>query len=394
MATGVIKNNTVIGIETESTEGTYVAPSGATVYLQVLDGIDITPSRELIDRQLIDDSIGKEAPRMGTKSVTATIPVEFRAHGTAGSAPDFDLLLKGALGTVRNSATATAKNTSHSSTVIQIEDADIAKYAVGDCVLVKESGEYDIRPISAVATGVGTASITFPFALAGGAPANTVAIEAFRTYYPANTGHPSLSVSAYWGNTIRQALLGGKVNSMSLENFTAGQVASLNFGLEGINFTQIDGAAPHTPSYDAGLPPIILQACVYRNGTTMELPSFSLQLTNELGFMTSTCSANGRTSGRVVSREITGTINPYTDDTAVTRFDDWVAGTTFSLFAYAYNPTATAGQFEDAVAIWMPNCIATEFKIADQDGVLVDEIGFRATRGTDGTTNELYMSFI
>lgn len=394
MSTGVIKAGTIVGIEAESTEGTYVAPSGTGVYLQTLEGLDITPAREVITRQLLDDSVGQETPRMGMKSVQATIPVEFRANGTAGSAPDFDLLVKGALGAVRNSATATAKNTSHSSTVINIEDADISKYAVGDCVLVKESGEYDIRPISAVNTGTGTAAITFPFALTGGAPANTVAIEAFRTYYPANTGHPSLSVSTYWGNTVREAILGAKVSSMSLENFAAGQVASLNFGLEGLNFTRIDGAAPHTPVFDAGLPPIILNACIYRNGTSMEIPSFSLQVNNTLGAMTSTCSANGKTSQRVVSREVTGTINPYMDDTAVTRFDDWVAGTTFSLFAFAYNPTSTAGQFEDAVAIWMPNCVTTEMKVADQDGVLVDEIGFMATRGTDGTTNEIYMTFI
>lgn len=392
MATGVIKNNTLLAIETEVTEGTYVAPSGTGVYCQTLEGLDFTPAREVIDRALLDDSIGKETPRMGMKSASGSIPVEFRANGTAGAAPDFDLLLKGALGTVRNGTATTAKNTSHSTTVINIEDADISKYAVGDCVLVKQSATYEIRPITAVDSTGGAANITLGFALSG-APANTVGLEAFRTYYPSNTAHPALSISTYWGNTIRQALLGAKVTSMSLENYSAGQVASLNFGVEALNFTQIDGAAPHTPAFDAGLPPIILQACVYRNGTAMELPSFSLNLANTLAFMTSTCSSSGRTKGRVTSREITGTINPYMDDTSVARFDDWVAGTTFSLLAYAYNPTSTTGEFEDAVAIWMPNCVATEFKVADQDGVLVEEIGFRATRGTAGTTDELFMTF-
>lgn len=394
MATGVIKNNSILAIESEVTAGTYVAPSGTGVYLQTLEGVEFTPAREVIERGLIDDSIGKESPRMGMKSVTGTIPVEFRANGTAGAAPDFDLLLKGALGTSRNATASTSKNASHTSTVIGIEDADISKYSVGDCVLVKQSGAYEIRPISAVATGVGTATITFPFALSNGAPSNSVVIEAFRTYYPSNTAHPDLSISEYWGNTIRQALLGAKVTSMALENYTAGQVASLNFGVEGVNFTQVDGAAPHTPAYDAGLPPIILQACVYRNGTSMEIPSMSLNLTNTVSFMTSTCSASGRYKGRVSAREITGSINPYMDDTSVARFDDWVAGTSFSLFAYAYNPTSTSGEFEDAVAIWMPNCVATEFKVADQDGVLVEEIGFTATRGTAGTTDELFMGFI
>lgn len=393
MATGVIKNSTILGLEAESTEGTYVAPSGVTSYCQTLDGLEITPAREVIDRNLLKSSIGKDIPRMGIKSASGTIPVEFRANGTAGAVPDFDVLLRSALGAVRTKTASTSKNASHTSTVIGIEDADISKYAVGDCVLVKESGAYEIRPISAVDSTGGAATITFPFALSNGAPSNSVVIEAFSTYYPASTGHPSISVSAYWGNTIRQAILGARVASMSLDNYSAGQVASLNFGVEGLDFTQIDGAAPSTPSYDAGLPPIILEACVYRNGTALELPSFGLSLSNTLGFQTSTCSSNGRTAGRVTAREITGTINPYTDDTSVSRFDDWVAGTVFSLFAYAYNPTSTSGQFEDAVAIWMPNCVATEFKLADQDGVVTDEIGFRATVGT-AETGELFMSFI
>jgi hypothetical protein len=125
----------------------------------------------------------------------------------------------------------------------------------------------------------------------------------------------------------------------------------------------------------------------------MELPSFGLTVNNTLSKATSTCSSNGVTKLRVSSREVTGSINPYMDDTSVTRFDDWVAGTTFSLFAYAYNPTSTTGEIEDAIAIYMPNCVATEFKVSDQDGLLVEEIGYRATRGTAGTTDEIYMTF-
>ena len=392
MATGVIKNNTLLAIEEEVTEGTFVAPSGTGVYCQTLEGLDFTPSREIIERSLLDDSIGMEAPRMGMKSASGTIPVEFRANGTAGAAPDFDSLLKAALGASRNQSAVTSKNTTHTTTSIKIEDADISKFVVGDSVLVKQSGAYEVRPITAITGGSGTYAITLGFALSG-TPSNSVVLEAWKTYYPSNTGHPSLSLSTYWGNTIRQALVGARVSSMSLENFSAGQVASLNFGVESLSFTQVDGAAPHTPVFDAGLPPIILQACVYRNGTSMELPSFGLNLANTLSFMTSTCSSNGRTKGRVTKREITGTINPYMDDTSVSRFDDWVAGTTFSIFAYAYNPTSTSGEFEDAIAIWMPNCVATEFKVADQDGVMVEEIGFKATRGTAGSTDELFMTF-
>ena len=396
MAIGLIKQNTIIGIEVESTEGTYVAPTAATSYLTPLsDGFDLTPAREVIDRGLLNASPGKETPRLGIRSVTATLPVEFRASGVEGGDVDHGLLLRGALGATRSATSSTSK-TGNTATVIQIQDADISKYAVGDVVVIEESGAHEARPISAVDTSIGTANITLAFALANGAPADNVVVSAFRTYYTAATGHPALSLSYYWGNEIREAGIGTKVTSMSLENYSTGQVASLNFGLEGLNYSEINGVAPHTPTYDTGLPPIILSACVFRNGTSLDLNAFGLSLTNTLGFLTSTCSENGRISSRVTSREITGTINPYKDDTSTAYFDDWNDGTEFSLFAVAYNPSATAGEFTlgSVVSIWLPQCFATEFKVGEVEGILADEIGFRATRGAQGTSEECYMGLV
>lgn len=397
MATGIIKGNTIVGLTEEVTEGTYVAPSSTTTYLQVLDGIDVKPARELIDRALITSSPGKPTPRLGIKTCSASVPIEFRASGVEGGDVDGGSLLKGALGATRAVATnTTTKASAHSSTVIKIEDADISKFAVGDMVLVKQTGAHEVRPISAIATGAGVATITFPFALTNGAPANSVVLSKYTTYYTAATGHPSLSLSTYWANEIRSALIGGKVTSMSLEGFEPGKVASLNFGLEGLSFTEINGAAPHTPAYDTGTPPIILNACVWRAGVLTAVNSLGLQLSNELGFVTSTCSANGRTSARVKGRELSGTINPYKDDTSVTYFDDFVAGTEFSLFAYAYNPSSTAGEITmgSVVAIWLPQCVTTEYHVGEVDGILADELSFRATRGSAGTSEECYIGLI
>jgi hypothetical protein len=170
----------------------------------------------------------------------------------------------------------------------------------------------------------------------------------------------------------------------------------VELGLEGLNFTEINGAAPHTPAYDTGTPPLILSACVYRAGVDTRVNQFSVQLKNELGFVTSTCSANGATAIRVKSREITGALNPYKDDTAVTNFDDWVAGTEFSLFASAYNPSSTTGQITmgSAIGIWLPQCVTTDYKVAEVDGILTDEMSFRATRGSVGTSEEMYVGLI
>jgi len=398
MAIGMIKNLTVVGLMEESTEGTYLAPASATDYIQPQsDGFEVAGARELLDRDILDASIGMASPILGIKSVTSALPVELRASGTEGAATDFDLLVKGALGATRAiTTTTTTKASGNTGSVLQIEDADISKFAVGDIIAVKESGAHHVGAITAVATGVGVATITITPAKPSGVFSNSVVISKSKMYYTANSGHPPLSVSIYQGNTIRQSAVGCKVSSMSIENFSTGQLASMNFALEGLTFDQVDGAAPHTPTFDSGLPPVILSACVYKDGTSIDINEFGISVANTLSFITATCNANGRASSRVTKREITGSINPYKDDTSVANHTAFIAGTTFSLLVRAYIPSSTAGEMTmgSIVGIYLPNCFTTELATGDQDGILTDQISFKATRGTTGATEEMYMGFI
>jgi len=397
MATGLVRNNSIFALKEESTEGTYAPPAATTDYLQALEGFSFKPSREVLDRSIITASPGREAPKMGVKASQASIPVEFRGSGVEGGDVDFSLLLKGALGTSRSaSTTTTTKAVGNTSTVLQIEDADISKFAVGDMVVVKKSGQYEMRPISAVDTTIGAATITFPFALDGGAPGASVVVSKFLTYLTAAVGHPHMSLSAYWANEIRDSLIGGMVTSMALENWAPGKLANWSFGLEGLSFDRIDGAAPHTPAYDTGTPPVILNACVWRDGLDTRVSQLGVNVSNVLGFLTDSCSSNGRRAARVKEREISGSFNPYMDDADVDHFTDWVAGTQFSLFAYAYNPSAVAGQGEmgSFVGIWLPQCVAIDFAPNEADGIMVNDIGFRATRGSNGTQEEMYLGLV
>jgi len=394
MATGLIKNNTVIGCETEATEGTYLAPAADTSFIQPLeDGFGMSPAREIIDRNVLNASPGKPTPRLGTKTGAGELPVEFRGSGVEGGEPDFSKLLEGALGARRNSTGSTTK-IGNTATVLQIEDADISKYAVGDIVVVEESGAFESRPIVAVDTTGGAANITLAFALTAGAPADNVDISAFQTYHPAATGHPSFSVTYFWANAVAQALIGAKIASLSLDNFVTGQVAGFNFGLESLSYRdEAIEAAPFTPVFDDELPPLILSACMYRNGLLIPVNTFGLNLANTLGFLTDMCSPNGRVSSRVTNREILGTINPHKDDSFTNFFDDWTNGTEFSLFVSAANPGASPGELDlgSIVSIWLPQCFTTEFVTGDLEGILVDDLSFRATRGGQGDKDEMFI---
>lgn len=398
MTTPIIRDTSLFGLETESTEGTYVAPSAATSYFQPLeDAFELTPARELLDRTVVNSSIGPSTPKMGMKTVSGTVGVEFRASGTEGADVDFGLFLKGALGATRSiSTTTTTKSSGNTGSALQIEDADISKFAVGDIIVVKESGGHHPCVVTAKDSSSGTANITISPSKASGSFSNSVVISKSTMYYTAATGHPALSVSYYWANQIRQAAIGAKVTSMSLENFTTGQLPSLSFGFEGLTYSEADGAAPHTPTYDTGTPPVVLSACIYKNGTSFAVNQFSLSLENTLGFQTSTCSANGRIGSRVVERVISGSLNPYADDTTMAWYDLFDAGTEFSLFIKAFNPSSTAGELTmgSCIGIYLPKCIVTEYKKGDQEGLVTDEVSFQAVRGAAGDTEEMYLGLI
>ena len=389
-----IKSNGKYAVMVESVEGTYEVPASGSDFIAVLeDGNELSPAKELLERSVLTGSIGKVTPRTGMKSVSASLGVELKAGSTAGADPEYAPLLKGAFGATRNRATVvTTKGSGNTATVLQIEDADIADLQIGDIIVVKQAGAYHISPITARSTGAGTATVTMLVAHPSGDCTDSVTVAPFRTWYANNTGHPSLSVTKYVDDVITEKATGCRVSSMALEGFATGGLANFSFGLEGMGFDRSVAAPPYTPSLDSSLPPVILSAKVYLDGTVIEVNELTVSLENTVGFATSTGSANGRISGRISERTITGTIDPYKASDSVANYTKFVNNTQFSLFAFAYNPTTTAGEFGEMVGFYMPKCVITEISEADQDGILKDSLTFSASTGSDGSSKELYFS--
>jgi len=392
-----VKDNTVYAVEVEDTEGTYKAPQADTSFVQTLaDGAEMTPAKDLLERNIFNGSIGKTTPRTGTRSVTGAMPVEMRASSTEGDAPEYDALMRSAMGSRRQVTATTADDTDaggpHTTTRIYLLDADASKYSVGDCVTVQVTGDYHTSPVTAVSNTPGDVYVDLLIA-ADNAFTDGDVIAAVSTYVTADSGHPSLSISKYVETTVLEAATGSRVNSMSLESFTTGQLANWNFGFEGLYSDRTLTAQPFTPAYSDALPPIILSACIYQDTVQLPLNELGVTLENSLGFATSTCSENGRISGRATERTVAGTMNPYKQDDSVAQFDKFNDNTEFSIFGSAYIPSTTAGEYGQVVAFYMPNCLTVEIGEADQDGLLQDAIAFAAGRGSDGTSEEIYISF-
>ncbi len=395
MAIGVPLNESSVAVKEESTEGTYVAETAGTDFVEVLaDGLEVTQEKETIERNNLSSTLEKVAPRTSTRAVSGTIPVEYKADGTAGDAPETDALYKSLMGGSRSAASATT-TTGNSSTVLNFSSHS---FSIGDIVLVQESGAFEVRPISSTTSG----TITFPFALANGAPSDGVVVEAVQTYFMDGSNAPTLSITRYIGGELREKSIGCRVSSASLENFTTGQVPSVSMGFGGLDFDREDGAPLFTPTFDSAQPPVVLSACVFIDGVQRDMNSFSFSIENEIGRITSTCSDNGVISSRITSQMATGSMDPYIDDAdADGLFTKFKNNEDISIFGFALIPdsassiNATTGlpdDFADVVAFWIPQAKITEFPVGDQEGIATNAITWQAFRSSGN--DSIFLSFI
>lgn len=393
-----IKNNTKVAINLEVTEGTYVPPVAGSDFISPLsDGLEFSPAQELLDRNNLNSSIGKSTPRSGMKSVTGNLPVEAKANGIEGAEPEYGLLIEAALGAKRQVTTTTIDDADaggpHTTTTMFLLDGDDGKYNIGDIVHVKVTGDHHVSPIVSTTTGAGNVSVTL-LVPADNAFTDGDVISAITTYLPANSGHPTFSMTKYIEDARREQAAGCRISTMSLNNFVTGQVADWGFNYEGLNWDSDLNALGLTPEFDTALPPIVLSACVYQDGVQLDVNEVGMNIENTLAFKTSTCSPDGKISSRPSERNVNGTINPYKQDDDITNFDLFKNNTEFSIFGFMGIPTGVDGEIKDIVAFYMPKCFTGEYAEGDQDGLLQENIAFTAGRGSDGSTEEVYITMI
>lgn len=384
-----------VAIVEETTQGTYKAVSSPTEYLQVqVDGIEMSKSKDVVERNLYTSSIGVNSPRVSTTNASGSIKVECRAGEAQGQAPEFSLLLESALGASKRQWTADIiTGEDHTTSKLFIENADIAQFSVGDIVMIKEVGRYHVSPIIEVDSTSVDKSITLEVA-ASAAFSDKVAIAKATQYSVGESGHKSLSVVRYLNDAVIQYIMGAKVSGMTLEGFSTGQLSSFNFGFQGVDFDSKLQAPTVQPNYQDSLPPIILSACVFMDGQRIELNDFSLSLENTVAKKTATCKSNGIASQSTTQRVISGSINPYMKDDTMDVYNKFKNNTAFSIFAYMQLPSEVAGEPKSIVAFYLPNCNITDLSEGKLEGILQDNITFSANRGSAGTKKELHITFI
>lgn len=370
----VILKKAKVALEPEVSEGTLVLPSAAGSFIAITeDSVNdlIKPSKEMLERANITANIDSDVSRSGMKSVSGSIKAEFKA-GVNAALPELGLLVQSALG--GSSASTGDLAVSGTPTSTNLPMTSTTGLAVGDIVAVKSAaGEViHVSPISALVTNT---SITLLVAYST-AFANTVLVSKMQDYKAANSGHPSFSLTKYMEDAVRTTAAGCKVSKMAISDWKTGAIPMFAFDYEGMAYTHTLNAPAYTPAPDTSLPPISLNACVYVDGTAVGVDELTIALENKLGWKTTTCSSNGRLGSRITSRKIAGTINPYMQSDSIANFTKWDTNTTFSLFAWAGNPSTVAGEYTNVIAIYLPKCQVVDVTNKDKDGLVQEVVSF------------------
>jgi len=397
MVIGITKSDSIVGVEVEVTEGVFIEPQADTSFVQPID-FAVDGTRETQEREILTSGLAKAKPIPGIKAAEASLTLELRGSGLEGEQTDAHNLLKATFGTNRSLGARVTTKAGNTDTVLQIEDADISSFKVGDAILVLESGAHHIAPIIAVDPTGGFAEITLGIAAEAGSPADNVEIAKFQTYLPSNNqgDYASLSVSNYLGNEIRRSASGLRPNAMTVADFTTGVIPKLEFAMSGTTFNEVDGAAPFTPNYDDASPTLVLGSCAFVDGVKVDINNLTVNFDSPVTFLTATCQVDGRISSRRIPRVVTFSIDPYKDDTTTEFFDKFDANTSFEFFVFLAQPSIVSGEFDlgSIVTFFMPSSTITTQSVSDLEDVLQDTIEATADGGNDGTGTEIFMGFI
>lgn len=215
-------------------------------------------------------------------------------------------------------------------------------------------------------------------------------------YKPINLGHKHFTSGFYQGNSASdgyfEQVIGCLVSSLGI-NITTGQIAKLNFDIQGLKGARTAlTAAPYNPSYESvqGLTGFCID--MFIGSVQIDANAFTLTVADEIVEKQSFKECSGKIGSNVRKRSITGTINPFADG-SVTYYNALNNLTDLDLMLVVGKKDADGFMIGQTVGIYLPQIAITQDKSADIDDNLIEDINFTAHAGTDGTKRDVVLSF-
>ena len=374
----ITKEFTKVAVKEESTEGVYIAPTNADFIEITEDGIEINKTRESLERNLLDGSRTTKSVRLSNKDVEASFSVELASAELEGGAPAYAPLFE-SFG-FKNEGQASEDTVLVDSTTSIIKVADASLFKLNDIIKIKATGAHHISPISAINLSTDELTLLIPCA---SAPAAGVKIAKSTLYRLDKSINKTLSITRIFdGDKVEERAVGLRTQSISLSNFSVGQIPQWAFSLLGLSFSDNVNTTSFVPAYENITPPYVHLACMYKNASKIDVSEIGLSMEQTVSKIKTTCSANGSIGSRATGKyNISATFNPYKDQEALGFVLD---DSTYSLFWSIFNPTNEAGtENTNACAIFIPRAKTISSALADVEGVHTDSVSAQSVPESD-----------
>jgi len=226
----------VLFIKEESTAGTLIEPASGSEAITIREGFEFSPQIDSLDNDELSPNIGQKAPVLALENPTCSFSLMLRNSGVEATAPNFDQVIKAALGdkvaaiTEKTLAAASTAGSASAAAVIKLASGG-SDYQRGHAILLKDSTNgYSIRNVVSIATNDLTTNFNLTAAPSAGVTAGRPIL-----YKPANA-LPSNSLHLYRANGASvESVAGAKVSTFTM-NVAAGEFLSADVELLGTSF--------------------------------------------------------------------------------------------------------------------------------------------------------------
>lgn len=326
-----VYRSSVFAVKEETTEGTLVTPVAAD-FMPIREGFTFQGNLEVIQSDELINDIAPGKSFTAKESPVGSLPKYLRHSGTEGVAPEYDIMIKSAIGTQTDNSTeysTSGTSVAGTSTVrghLEMGSDQEDNFVEGQGLLIKDSANgYSIRNVYNVDSAGNQLDLNFNLSAA---PATGTALGKAIHFRPTGTGHPTYSAHHWQASSsaaFYQTMVGCRTTNMVFD-FPAADLASVNFDFEGIQF--------------------------YMNPIQITSSTKYIDFTDDTGTFAAILTEKIYNNPHLLAREIESKMNDVAGDTITVTYSDSTGkytiasdgGVTFSLLWNSGSNTAnTAG---------------------------------------------------
>ena len=378
--------NQVLVAGIEATPGTLEALTVAANAIKVI-GLSYSPAFDILDT---DDehtgSLDAGDPIIGGGSIGMGFGVTMRGAGAAGSAPEYDAILRGcglAATTTAADITGTAQAGAASAITLAAAASAVDDVYIGMVIAI--DGGTGSGQSAVITDYVGSTKVATVATAWATAPdvTSTYSIYANVLYRPASVSLENLSLGGYQhssagGQSLLRNIAGGAGN-MDLEIVNRA-IGRMNFQFTGLlPALPANVAHPGAATFDDVAAEAFKNAEALMGGLPVKFNRLSLSLGNEVSQADDPAATFGLDVAAVVARKITGSINPnQTDLATMNNMSDFLNQVERSI---VLRWGSTAGK---RISLYIPAAKKTGATPTDNSGFAAEEVPFQATGADAG----------